>query len=542
MKKCILLLLVAFMAAAGPLFAYQKPQAILGPGLNSGRTIYHQPGDRTLSADTLYTLTGLYYVDSLETITIPAGTVIQGDTAATLIIMRGAKIYATGLPHAPIVFTSRKPMGSRARGDWGGVIILGRAPINKYEPLIEGGLIYGTYGGSVPNDTSGIFRYVRIEFPGYRFQLNNEINGLTHGGVGAGTEIHHIQVSYSFDDSYEWFGGTVNEKYLVAFGGTDDEYDTDFGYTGHVQYAFALRDPLVWDPTGESNGYESDNDASSTSTATPYTSPDFVNVTLIGPYLSATVGPPPGNAFQYGVVIRRSSRFNIYNSIIAGYPWGFSLRDPYTKQAARDSITQCVGLSMGAAFNPTGSTTVHDQTRWPASDPVSPGVTAWFNRTNYRNYGSAVRHLAAIGSTAVLGNPNLTWADPVTYRGAFVPGVPFYKQWTAEWTNFNPQWTDYNPVQTDVEEAPRAAASLSQNYPNPFNPSTRISFTVPSAGYVTLKVYDVSGKEVAKLIDKNMGKGSYDVNFNAAKLASGVYFYQFSGNGFSETHKMVLLR
>jgi hypothetical protein len=561
MKKCILLLLAALMLAAAPLLAYPKPTTILGPGLNSGRTIYHQAGSRALSADTVYTLTGLYYVDSLQTITIPAGTVVMGDTVATLIIMRGAKIYATGTPHAPIVFTSRKAPGSRNAGDWGGVILLGRAPVNKVEPLIEGGLIYGTYGGTLPNDTSGVMRYVRIEFPGYRFQLNNEINGLTMGGVGAGTELHHIQVSYSNDDSYEWFGGTVNPRYLVAFGGTDDEFDTDFGFSGHAQFCFGLRDPYVWDPTGESNGFESDNDASATSTAVPHTAAEFVNVTLIGPTLSSTIGPPPGHHFQYSAVLRRSTQFSIFNSVLGGYPWGISLRDNYTKEFARDSILQVQFVSMAANLLPTGSTHIHDETRWPASDTRIPGVLAWFSRTNYRNRLSTARYLSALGinmtdinhpdpvpaagsecdGTADFTNPRLAWCKSVPYRGAFEPGKPLYQQWTAEWTNFNPQYTDYNPVQTGADETPRPAG-LSQNYPNPFNPSTLIRFTVPNAGHVTLKVYDISGKEVAKLIDKNMDKGSYDVNFNGAKLASGVYFYRYDVNGFSETHKMVLIR
>src|SRR5262249_8386807 len=151
----------------------------------------------------------------------------------TLIIARGGFIMAQGTPQHPIVFTSQYAPGSRASGDWGGIIVLGKAPVNKVNPVIEGGLINGscmggtgTYGGTDPNDNSGVISYVRIEFAGYRFQLNNEVNGLTMGGVGAGTQIDHVQVSYSDDDSYEWFGGTVNCKYIVAFAGTDDEFDT----------------------------------------------------------------------------------------------------------------------------------------------------------------------------------------------------------------------------------------------------------------------------------------------------------------------------
>jgi len=561
MKKCILLLLVATLFTAGPTFAYPKPNVVIGPGLNSGRTPYHQDWNRTLSADTLYTLTGLYYVDSLYSITIPAGTVIEGDTAATLIVKRGARIYAKGLPHSPIVFTSRKAPGSRNTGDWGGVILLGRAPVNKVEPLIEGGIIGGSYGGSDPNDTTGVFRYVRIEYCGYRFQLNNEVNGLTMGGVGAGTELHHVQVSYSFDDSYEWFGGTVNASYLVAFGGTDDEFDTDFGFSGHVQFAFGLRDPYFWDPTGESNGFESDNDASATSTDNPHTSAQFVNTTLIGPYLSATIGPPVGHRFQYGMVLRRSTQLSVYNSIVGGYPWGISLRDNYTKEFARDSVLQVQRVCMTAPLVPTGSTHIHDETRWPAADARIPGVLAWFNRTNYRNWLPTTRHLSAVGinmtdinnpdpvpalgsepdGTADFSNPRLAWCQSVSYRGAFQPGVPFNKQWTAEWTNFNPQWTDYNPVQTGADETPRATG-LGQNYPNPFNPSTIIRFNLRTAGHVTLKVYDAAGAHVATLVDRAVDAGSHFVSFNATNLASGVYFYRLETAGFSETRKMIVLR
>jgi hypothetical protein len=561
MKKCILLLLAASILAAAPVSAYQKPTAVLGPGLNSGRTEFIQTSDRTLSADTLYILTGLYYVDSLRTITIPEGTIIMGDTASTLIIKRGAKIYATGTWNAPVVFTSLRPPGQRNPGDWGGVILLGRAPVNKVEPLIEGGIIGGSYGGSDPDDDSGVIRFARIEYSGYRFQLNNEVNGLTMGGVGRGTKLSHIQVSYNFDDSFEWFGGTVDAKYLVALGGTDDEFDTDFGYSGKVQFGFGLRDPLYWDPTGESNGFESDNDGSSTSTATPYTSPTFSNITLIGPQLSSTIGPPIGHRFQYGALIRRSTRTSIYNSIICGYPWGLSLRDLYTKQACRDDVLQWRNVSMTAHLLPTGSTHIHDETRWPAADAVTPGVLAWFNTPAYNNKLSTVRYPSAIGinmtavndpnpvpavgsepdGSADFSNPRLAGFTVTTYRGAFKPGEPFSQQWTAGWTNFDPQNTDYNPVQTGVEDTPHAKALL-QNFPNPFNPSTSIRFTVPAAGRVVLAVYDVSGKTVATLVDKEMKAGSYETIFMADDLASGIYLYRVSGAGFSETRKMVLLR
>jgi hypothetical protein len=562
MKKCILLLLIALVFLPVTAFAYPKPTQILGPGLGSGRTVYHQSAaDRTLSPDTLYYLTGQYSVDTLKTIHIPAGTIIQGDTAAVMLIQRGAKIFATGTPHAPVIFTSMKAPGARARGDWGGILLFGCAPVNKVSPLIEGGILYGTYGGNDPEDNSGVMRYVRIEFPGYRFQLNNEVNGLTFGGVGRGTEIHHIQVSYSFDDSYEWFGGTVNVHHLVAIGGTDDEYDTDFGFTGKAQFIYAQRDPEIWDPTGESNGFESDNDASATSTDNPHTKALFCNVTFVEPERTdAIVGTlPPGNKFQYGWVVRRSSQFSTYNSALVGCYWGLSIRDAYTIQFAQNDSLQIRHCSMTSAHKPTGSATPNDEARWA-------GVTAWATTPAYGNLGfGATRNPSAVNLTdmSVLSSPNpvpapgselIGSADfsnprlhdpffvPVSYRGAFDPGKAMYEQWTADWTNFDPQWTDYSGIQTGAEGQMPTAARLEQNHPNPFNPSTTINFYLPATGYVTLRVFNVNGSEVATLVNGTMPKGGHQVTFNATGLASGVYFYRLQGSGISETRKMLLVR
>jgi hypothetical protein len=156
-KTGILLLLI--LAIATTASAGWKPEVVIGPGLDSGRTPYHQDWHRSLSADTLYTLTGLYYVDSLATLTIEPGTVVRADTAATLIVARGAKIHASGTPDRPIVFTSLKDPGYREPGDWGGVIILGEAPVNKVEPLIEGGIIEGHVRRRHSDDSSGVITY-----------------------------------------------------------------------------------------------------------------------------------------------------------------------------------------------------------------------------------------------------------------------------------------------------------------------------------------------------------------------------------------------
>ncbi len=179
-------------------------------------------GNVTLTRTTTYLMKGFNNVENGGSITIPAGTVIKGDfeTKGTLIIKRGGKIFATGTAQNPVIFTSEKPVGQRLAGDWGGIIILGRAGINTATGVdsaeIEGfGAGLGPiYGGQpiVNNDNSGVFRYVRLEFPGINLSgvINNEINGLTMGGVGSETVIEYVQVSYCGDDSFEWFGGTVN--------------------------------------------------------------------------------------------------------------------------------------------------------------------------------------------------------------------------------------------------------------------------------------------------------------------------------------------
>jgi hypothetical protein len=284
-----------------------------------------------------YLLNGFVYVPSGATLTIKPGTVIRGDKTnkGTLIVEMGGKLIAEGTAEKPIVFTSNQAVGSRATGDWGGVILLGKSAINPAGGVatIEGG-VGRTYGGGtspVLNDNSGSIKYVRIEYPGIAFEPNNEINGLTMGGVGSGTQIDYVQVSYSGDDSYEWFGGTVNAKHLIAFKGLDDDFDTDYGYSGLVQYGVIVREPAVADEAGDSNGFESDNDGTG-SAAEPFTSAVFSNISFFGP--KATAETTVSSFHKRGMYIRKNSRLNIYNSIFAGAMTGLHIKDASTQAAA----------------------------------------------------------------------------------------------------------------------------------------------------------------------------------------------------------------
>lgn len=285
----------------------------------------------TWTSNNVYLLQGVVYVDSLVTLTIQPGTIIRGDfnTAnSSLLVQRGGKLIAEGTVCNPIVFTSNRDAGQRTAGDWGGILLLGRARHNLGTNILIEGLSAANprnyHGGTNDNDNSGSLKYVRIEYPGFVFSLNNEINGLTCGSVGRGTTLDYVQISFSNDDSFEWFGGAVSGRHLVAYRGLDDDFDTDNGFSGTIQYALGVKDPDVADnPTvSTSEGWESDNEAVGTNeTLVPKTSGTFYNVTQIGAFrcasnTNATGVAPSAAGFRRGARIRRNSDLKIYNSIL----------------------------------------------------------------------------------------------------------------------------------------------------------------------------------------------------------------------------------
>ncbi len=286
----------------------------------------------TWTANNVYLLQGQIYVKNGATLTIEPGTTILGDKAVAgsgLFITQGSKLIANGTENAPIVFTSNQAAGARAAGDWGGIILLGRASNNQPTGIanIEGiapspDTQFG--GGASPNDedNSGSLQYVRIEFPGYVYQTDKEINGITLGSVGRGTSLHHIQVSFCNDDGFEWFGGTVNAHHLVSYRNLDDDFDTDFGFRGHVQFGLIVRDPNIADnpAVSTSEGFESDNDASG-SAATPQTSAIFSNITAIGPFRGNT-GATVAAGYQRALRLRRNTALRIYNSLFMDFKTG----------------------------------------------------------------------------------------------------------------------------------------------------------------------------------------------------------------------------
>ncbi len=277
------------------------------------------------------------YVTNNSTLTILPGTIIRGDyqTQGTLIVTKGSKIIAEGTQENPIIFTSNEEVGNRAEGDWGGLVILGRATNNQPNGVanIEG--IPPTsnteYGGGDDLDNSGILKYVRVEFAGIPLEPNKEINGITFGSVGSSTIVDYVQVSFSGDDSFEWFGGTVNCKHLIAYKGIDDDFDTDFGYRGNIQFGLAIRDLNRSDAPGDSNCFESDNDATGSSNL-PQIAAIFSNITTVGPLGDGTNLLPEGEKFEKAFRLRRNTSISIFNSLVTGWEKGLSIEGTATEE------------------------------------------------------------------------------------------------------------------------------------------------------------------------------------------------------------------
>ncbi|HYG15400.1 MAG TPA: hypothetical protein VEC12_06560, partial [Bacteroidia bacterium] len=281
----------------------------------------------TWTADKIYLLKGIIRVTNGTVLTIEPGTVVKGGPAADgsnatcLVIEQGGRINAIGTTDKPIVFTSAQPKGQRSYGDWGGIVIFGKAPVNKTNPQYEGGVVPGTYGGADAADNSGTLKYCRIEFAGYPFEQDRELNSLTMCGVGSGTTIEYVQNSYNNDDAFEWFGGTVNANHLIAFRTNDDDWDVDQGYSGKVQFGVSLCDVDVADVSTK-NGFEVDNDAGGT-TETPKTAAVFSNMTVIGAY--TTKADSRSSLHGRGAHLRRNNEISVFNSVIMGWKEGIRM-------------------------------------------------------------------------------------------------------------------------------------------------------------------------------------------------------------------------
>ena len=530
------------------------------------------------STDVVY-LNGPVFVKNCV-LTIQPGCVIKGaaGNGTGLFICTGAKLMAQGTAANPIVFTSNSAPGFRSAGDWGGVILLGLAGCNAPAsntanvtgpaPLPVAGTnyiegmpstsltLYG--GGSNPcnDDNSGVMTYCRIEYAGYIYAPNKEINSLTFGAVGNGTTIDYIQCSYGNDDSYEWFGGSVNCKHLISFAPVDDEWDTDNGYRGMVQYALGIRHPAIYDPTWNvtggsvSEGFESDNDPedlliSGYAAGQPHqqTAAIFANVTEIGPRgLAAAMSTTVGPGHMRNARIRRNSSLRIVNCIMVDASTNGVFTDGL--HSTDNAVNGCmvVNGNIIAGYGQTSMKTNNGgtATTW-TNAPVSNGWLGSNNDTSKVNTGAAY-----------IANPYVVFTNPsaVDFRpiGTATAG--------AIWTNMHISGEDVSSpcdqstfsaltpyvavCATGIKENNNNLANVSL-YPNPTTEETTLIVSTQDVVALNVFISDITGKIVATPIqNQTLMGGENKISLSTKELKSGIYFVTLNTVNGKETVKLIV--
>lgn len=419
---------------------------------------------RTLTADNVYLIKGQVFVRSGQVLTVEPGTVILGErrTRGTLIIDIGGQMIANGTLQDPIIMTSDQEPGIRDRGDWGGLVILGRANTNQPSPAIEGitpSVIFGTQNSTqFDNESSGSYKYLRVEFAGIELSPNNETNGITMGGVGRGTVMENVMVSFGGDDAFEWFGGTINGKNLIVFATWDDDYDCDFGWSGNVQFALGIRYPGYADQS-QSNGIECDNGPNDNDVQ-PLTTGTFSNVTFLGPIKT---GSTVSNAnFAHSYDLRRRVSASIFNSVVTGYPLGIRFNQPsvlgnYQSGSGVLANNVLFATSEANAYRAgTGVAVADVKAYWEAENETIIGAYSdvahtaaginpdWFFGSRLSNEYPSAPNFSVTSGTLLTGasftnakfneaNRTNFFDKTVSFRGAFGS-----TNWAAGWTEFNP--------------------------------------------------------------------------------------------------------
>jgi hypothetical protein len=432
-----------------------------GPGEAVDTLAEDITADRTLSADTLYILSGFIKVGNGATLTIPAGTTIVGDTAvvgSSLWILRGAQIDAQGTAEAPIVFTSGQPEGSRAPGDWGGVLIVGNGEINRSVAETEGpGGEVETYSGGTDNtDNSGTLRYVRIEFAGFDVSQGDgqELNSLSMYAVGSGTTLEYVQSLAGLDDAFEWWGGAVDGRFLVSYETGDEHFDWSEGYRGRNQFLIGFQsvrlDPApgsgiqASDPQGfEADGCGADSGCDAGFASTPFSIPVFANFTLIG----TGTGVTPSESGDIGMVLRRGTGGYLTNGIVARWQsQGLSVRDAETGTLMAADSLEAVNILLA-----------ENAANYDADDSGDLGVEAAFTTSNHVLHPDPAATLFTS-----LTAPELDWTPPAgsgaesgagtvaipteftgDFFGSDLPNTAYFgaadpngEKWWAGWTNY----------------------------------------------------------------------------------------------------------
>lgn len=501
--------------------------------------------------DNTYVLNGFVFVDDGASLTIEAGTVVKGkpgvaESASALIVARGGRIFANGSRQEPIVFTAEADdvadpfdLPLDARGLWGGVILLGNATLNSSpgQTPIEGIPTTeprGSYGGTDDDDNSGVFRYVSIRHGGSDIGAGNEINGLTMGGVGRNTVIEYVEVYNNQDDGYEWFGGTVNTRYLVSAFNGDDAFDVDEGWRGKSQFWFAIQGADAGDRAGEHDGGTTPEDGQ------PYATPVTYNATFIGSGVGSG-SPETPEVF----LLRDNYGGSYYNSIFTDFPKeGVNIEDLASGQDSRhrlDDGTMVLANNIWWGIGDANDMATIAKCSGACSD--ESWVVAHLEANANRVVNPLLRGISrtpnnGLDPRPMLNSPALAGAripvdpffTPTAYVGAFGPTDA--DLWIAGWTFISHAGIVVaGDFATLVAEESSVSAAVPSAYdlasaPSPWNPSTTITFALPADGEVDLSLYDAIGQRVATLVQGHRSAGTYAVQLRGDELASGVYYYR----------------
>ncbi|MBU0475792.1 MAG: T9SS type A sorting domain-containing protein [Bacteroidetes bacterium] len=473
------------------------------------------------TANNTYVLNGLVYVESGAELNIEAGTVIkakagQGESASALVITKGGKIFAEGTGVNPIIFTAESDNVNDAfdlvlpsTNLWGGVIVLGDALVNTSTGMgnIEGlpVSIKSEYGGNNDYDNSGIIKYVSIRHGGTDIGSGNEINGLTLGGVGYATTIDHVEVFQNNDDGFEWFGGKPRCKYLVSAFNGDDAFDHDEGIRSPMQFLFAIQDENFGNALGEHDGGTDPEDG------IPYAFPQSYNVTFLGSGI---------------------------NSANADNDNAFNLRDNWGGSYKNSIFGDYVGIAMKVEDLATGQ----DSKQRLDDGQIVFQNNIWFNFGGGNDFDALGKNAPEKEYLKNAANAN-TIEDP---QFAGITRTAYSESLDPRPTVNGAAYANIADYITSVRKLDNIAIAsnyvLSQNYPNPFNPTTKIQFSVPSQSHVTLNVFNILGQKVATLVNGVKASGNYEVNFDAAKLSTGIYIYRLEAGNNIITKKMTLLK
>lgn len=480
----------------------------------------------TWSTGQVVYLQGPVYVKNNSVLTIQPGVIVRCSKAIAgsgLFVTKGSQLNAAGTATAPIVFTSDQAPGSRGLGDWGGIILLGKADnnnpggVNYIEGIAQSpDTEYG--GGTTPddNDNSGTLKYVRIEFAGYVYASNKEINGLTLGAVGRNTTIEYIQCSFVNDDAFEWFGGTVNCKYLVAYRCLDDNWDADNGYRGYVQFCLGVRDPQIADaPTvSTSEGFEVDNDPNG-STNTPITAPIFSNVTDIGPLRGVTTATY-ASGFRRGARLRRNAQIKIYNSIFMDHATrglfidGSACETNANNGSLKFKHNVVAGYGQRAMETGTAGVLSPAPNTWIASQPNDTLKLTTNILTNpyqyltpdYRPTGTSVAASAASFTDAAIA--------PLT------------------------------STTSSISEKILSLNNLTLS-PNPANKYSLLNINASQAMKINIELYSIDGKLVSGLYyNESISTGNNTLEIQTENLSTGLYFVIVSNEGSKQTLKLTV--